>query len=346
MKKFAKFATVALCTASLALGFTACAEEKPYAFENKQHAVAQVDSGMTIDGKFDEACWGNVRWLTVKDEPNSVQSADIDFVGFAGGNGLYFGMKIVEHGNNIWVNPERTSWVNSTLEMYLGPVGDANGSHKTIEFDFQADGTIGSNRVNSPTGWRDSNTTWDKMPVLASQSLGGELNTEQCNGYQVEAFFPYAFLEFLGWDVSDPENLVMGVDPVHIFSLNYTGEDCTANETKDRVWSRWANKYLPDIGWLSPDTYFHFGKNGLVAYDYNVTVQGSGEGEIAERYNLPYVLGQRTAEFIITPVNGADIASLTVNGKDYKGSLRRDGASYVLSVGKPTEDLNIVIEFN
>lgn len=347
MKKFAKVASIALCATALTLGFAACGEEEPpYTFENKGHAVAEADAGMTIDGKFDEARWDSVRWLSVEDKPNAVQSADIDFVSFIGGKGVYFGMKVIEHGTNIWVNPERTSWVNSTMEMYLGPVGDANGSHKTLEFDFQADGTIGSNRVNSPTGWRDANTTWDKMPVIASQSLGGELNTVECNGYQIEAFFPYAFLKYAGWDVSDPENMVMGIDPAHIFSLNYTGTDCTANETNDRVWSRWASKYLPDIGWLNPDSYFHFGKDGLIAYDYNISFTGSGRGTVKEKYGLAYALGQRNAEFVITAVNGADVTKVTVNGKDYTGSLRRDGASTILSVGKPTEDLNIEIEIN
>lgn len=347
MKKFAKVASVALCAAALTIGFTACGEEEPpYSFVNEEHAVAQADAGMTIDGKFDEACWNNVRWLIAEDKPNSMQSADIDFVSFIGGKGVYFGMKVVEHGNKIWVNPNRTSWVNSTMEMYLGPVGVENGSHKTLEFDFQADGTIGSNRVNSPVGWLSANTVWEIMPVVASQTLGGELNTEECNGYQIEAFFPFEFLEFVGWDVSDPENMIMGIDPVHIFSLNYTGEDVGANETNDRVWSRWASKYLPDIGWLNPDTYFHFGKDGLVAYDYNITFSGTGRGNVTEKYGLPYVLGQRAAEFEITAVNGADITKVTVNGKDYTNALRREGATAVLAVGKPTEDLNIEIEID
>ena len=56
MKKFAKVASVAFCAAALTIGFTACGEEEPpYSFVNEEHAVAQADAGMTIDGKFDEA---------------------------------------------------------------------------------------------------------------------------------------------------------------------------------------------------------------------------------------------------------------------------------------------------
>ena len=126
---------------------------------------------MNIDGKFDEEKWKNVRWLYAEDKPNATQSAKIEFASFVGEKGIFIGGKVEETGSNIWVNPDRGSWTNSCLEMYIGPVGyGEEGKHKTIEYDVQADGSVNNMRVapDQSSGF-DIHTTWDKMPLTAAR---------------------------------------------------------------------------------------------------------------------------------------------------------------------------------
>ncbi len=354
MKKSAKIA-VALCTLSaLAVGTLAGCSSKvniiedpnPYTFENKGHPVAEYDAGYNIDGKLDEARWHSEeqRWLYGMDKINDNQYAEIEFTAFYGEKGIFFGLKVEEHGNRIWVNniPSRVSGhINSAVDMYLGPVGVEDGGSKTFEFSFVADGTYAS-RVNY-NGLVEVLATYDKLPVVATTTLGGEVNTEECYGYVIEAFFPYTFLEFAGWELpEDKSEMTVGINPAHIFSFNYTGTDTEG----DRYWSNWAPNYGIAAGWLYPDSYFYFGENGLKSYDYKITYGGSGKGTVTEKNDMPYVLAQAQAIFIVKAKNGADITKLTVNGEDYRNKLKYSGSTATFTIDNPSEDLDIQIDFN
>lgn len=360
MKKLSKALVLALCAATAASA-AACSSEtvykpriiadpKPYTFDNSDNREhAEYDAGMKIDGNLDESKWTQVRWMRGEDKPNSVQNAVIEFSGFVGEKGVFFGAKVEETGSRIWVNPERGSWTNSCLEIYMGPVGQQKDSDKnciTFEFDIQADGTTGNMRMApSKPNEKDIHTTWDKMPVIAAQQIGGKVNTPECTGYILEAFFPWAYFEIGGWDVSDPQNIKIGINPVHIFSLKYEGEDVSEKITETRIWSQWAEKILPGLGWLEPDTYFRFDGNGLMQYGYKVNCTGDGKGSVQKQNGEDFVYGWGTSTFIVKPRNGSKLKSLTVNGVDYMPALRDNNGSYLFDVKDPTGDLTINAEF-
>ena len=357
MKKIMK-ATLALCTvAILAASLAGCAEKvniiedpNPYTFVNKGRPVAEYDAGMTIDGKLDEERWTSKeqRWLYGVDRPNAnaEQYAEIACTAFYGEKGIFFGLKVEETGNRIWVNHSAGrdgGHVNSAVDMYFGPVlEDKNAaSGQTFEFSFVADGQYVS-RVNQ-AGLVEILTSYDKLPVVATQTIGGDVNTPECTGYVVEAFFPYAFLEFAGWEIpEDKSEMVIGINPVHIFSFSYSGE----LDKVDRLWSNWAPNYGIAGDWLTPHTYFHFGEKGLLSYDYTVTYGGTGKGTIKEQNGMPCILQQADATFEIDAINGADITKLTVNGVSYLDDLNYNGARATFTVNNPTEDIEIEIEFN
>lgn len=347
MKKWIKTAALISCCALISASLAGCGttiveDPNAYTFTNPERPQAQTDADMTIDGVFDEARWDEVRWLYAVDRINAVQYADISFTTSYGKQGVYFAMRVEEHGTNIYVNHDRGSVMNSCIEMYMGPATDPGGSRRLFEFDFQADGTY-SSRLNY-NGWNDAKTTWDKMPVVASQTLGGEVNTPECYGYTVEALFPWTFLEFAGYDVATQEerdSLVLGIDPAHIFSFNYEGTD----QSNDRFWSMWSTDYIGSL-WLNPSTFFKFDKNGLIAYDYTVEYGGVGTGTLQEIHGLPYMLVDNAVTFTVTTLNGASITALTVNGENYLDSLVLSSGVYQFSIGVPTEDVEIYIELN
>jgi len=366
MKKSVKVGAIALCTAFCAM-FTACTTEtvykpniipdpEPYHFDNADNRPhAKYDGYMKIDGKLDEDKYKEIEWLYGEDKPNSVQNAKIEFTSFVGEKGVFVAGKVEETGCNIWVNPDRGSWTNSCLEIYMGPVGqqlkvgNEIKSYKTFEFDIQADGTTGNMRLapGKPEE-KDIHTTWDKMPVIAAQQIGGKVNTPECTGYTVECFFPWAYLEMGGWDVSDKQNLKVGIDPVHIFSLKYDGEEVDKNVTSTRIWSRWSENVLSGMGWLDPDTYFRFDQGGLMKYHFTVTNSGNGKGSVSVKNGNDFIYGWGTSTFEVRPYNGAKVKSIEVkvDGKDYAVTLKDMSGYYEFDVKDPTGDVTINVEFS
>ena len=349
MKKITKVMSGLCLAALMCAAFAGCGggvaeDPNPYSFTNPGHAVADTDADMTIDGVFDEARWNESKWLTATDRINASQYADITFTTSYGEKGVYFGMQVEETGTNIYVNHSRTSYYNSCIEMYMGPSSEGGDSPLCFEFDFLADGTY-EPKLNY-NGWNSAYTTWDKMPVVASQPLGGEVNTPECHGYTIEAFFPWEYLEFANYPVETQEErdaLVLGIDPVHIFSFNYKGTDLN----EDRLWSQWSKNYI-SVGFQNPSTFFRFGKNELLAYNYTVTYGGTGKGQVQESHGWDYVLRQTDATFSITTYNGAKVTSLAVNGVDYTGNLLGSGGSFTFTIPQSelTENVAIAVEIN
>lgn len=311
--------------------------ETEYKFTNPTGVMPALDSGVTLDGEFAEEQWTNARWLKGEDRLSDSQYAEIEFTTWYGDKGVYFGMKVVEHESRIYHNPKRDSFTNSCIEMYMGPADAPSGSNKIFEFDFSCIGTVKS-KLNL-NGWTSFVKEKRIMPYSAVKPLGGEVNTPECYGYQIEAIFPYEFLQAAGYDVSDKDNLVLGINPVHIWSFTYDGTDLN----KDRNWSNWGQKLI-GAEWNNPPTWFKFGKNGLLAYEVNTTVNGNGKVKVEVNGGLGVVFAGGTAKIVIKTVNGAQLQSVTVNGTAIDlATLVKDGGSYTLNIANVNADINLVI---
>lgn len=319
------------------------ADDNPYTFVNKGHDIPEIDADMTIDGKLDEARWQQSRWLEVRDKPNAQMYADIAFTTSYGEQGIYFGMKVREYGTYIYCNPERASSLNSSIEMYAAPVKSDGTSARdqVLQFNFQSDGTV-ANWVNTAASgeakWLNKVTVWEKMPISAVTYIGGELN-KGATGYIIEAYVPFTFFEFCGWDMSNPDSLVMGIDPAHNFSFNYDGTD----STYDRFWSCWSRQQgFINTVWLDATTFFRFGSSGLMAYDLNVTNEGAGSGAVTANKALPVLAGVDNT-ICIKPYNNYALTKFEINGEDKFDELVDNGWYFTYNLGK-VEGKNIVNE--
>lgn len=288
-----------------------------YTFVNPdKSASVELDEGVTLDGEFNEKQWSDSRWLKVQDKQTDTQYADIEFTTWYGEKGVYFGMKVVETGSSIFHNPSRESYLNSCIEMYMGTTDTESDARTIFEFDFTCTGDL-SPKLNLDD-WRPFVRDESIMPVGASKFLGGAVNTPECNGYQLEAFIPYAYLEAAGYDVSDPENLELGINPVHIWSFDYDGTDLD----KDRLWSDyWSHQYVGASTWKTPSSWIPFGANGLKAYNYTTKVEGNVEVEVScDSDKLGAILHDTDATFTVNIYNydSSVIQEITVNGAALK----------------------------
>ena len=117
-----------LLVLAMALALSGCAlnqktleipTEETYSYENPEPVVAQPDAGIVIDGILDEDVYKDNNWLFLYNSDGG-NSVSIAMTSHYGENGMYFLYDVTESGR-IYVNPDRSTVLNSCIEMYLAP---------------------------------------------------------------------------------------------------------------------------------------------------------------------------------------------------------------------------------
>ena len=334
-----KSALLVLALATLAVSLVGCAlnfgvkevpTEKEYTFTNPEPELAKTDEGFTIDGIADEEVYKNANWLYLSNngEGNNVNIAATSYFGQ---QGMYFVFDVTE-SFPIYVNPDRSTVLNSGIEMYLAPAGTKNDRENNFfEIDLQPTGNMVFKMTNGRWGYVDAKTTNDKMARLGATTKGGELNTTECYGYVLELFIPWDYMEWLGVDVEKMKDHAL-INIAHITSFNYAG----TNVDIDRYWYSFGNQ----IGAAFNEVYryYKFDKDGAVG-----TVPVSFvDGEHYSISGQASVLSGKSATVTVTPEAGYAITSILVDGKEHIGDAKYNSdGSATLTVGNITKEITI-----
>ena len=334
-----KSALLVLALATLAVSLVGCAlnfgikevpADKEYTFTNPEPELAKTDEGFNIDGIADEEVYKNANWLHLSNngEGNNVNIAATSYFGQ---QGMYFVFDVTE-SFPIYVNPDRSTVLNSGIEMYLAPAGTKNDRENNFfEIDLQPTGNMVFKMTNGRWGYVDAKTTNDKMARLGATTKGGELNTTECYGYVLELFIPWDYMEWLGVDVEKMKDHAL-VNIAHITSFNYAG----TNVDIDRYWYSFGNQ----IGAAFNEVYryYKFDKDGAVG-----TVPVSFvDGEHYSISGQASVLSGKSATVTVTPEAGYAITSILVDGKEHIGDAKYNSdGSATLTVGNITKEITI-----
>lgn len=298
----------ALSCALAACSVNEIPKDKDYDFDNTDGKVyATPDEGFVIDGKANEEAYKNVTWTNVSNQ-NGNDTVDVAMTSYFGQKGMYFVYDVTE-STPIYVNPNRSSYINSGIEMYLAPKGVTGmASDHIYEIDLEADGTLTFKKSAGKGGeWVDVGTTSDIMARLASQPKGGEINTDDCYGYTLELFIPWDYISWLGMNPETMKDEYVSVNPAHITSYNYEG---TTYQT-DRYWYSFATQLGGD-GWDNVGQYFRFDKNGVTG-TVPVTL---GEGEHCALSAPSDVVAGLPVKVTVTPEEGYAVSSLKCNDEE------------------------------
>lgn len=104
--------------------------------------------------------------------------------------GVFFGF----HSNdtNVYVNEEHEIFQNTSVEIQLGKGGSEKLSANVIQVRYGLDGsTEGWIGVNSAENYEYMRTY---IETISKIHIYGELNSSECEGYDVEAYIPYSAL--------------------------------------------------------------------------------------------------------------------------------------------------------
>lgn len=311
-------------------GVTEVPADKEYTFTNPEPELAKTDEGFKIDGIADEEAYKNANWLYLNNngEGNNV---NIALTSHFGQQGMYFVFDVTE-SFPIYVNPDRSTVLNSGIEMYLAPAGAKNDRENNFfEIDLQPTGDMVFKMTNGRWGYVDAKTTNDKMARLGATTKGGEINTNECYGYVLELFIPWDYMEWLGVDVEKMKDHAL-VNIAHITSFNYAG----TNVDIDRYWYSFGNQ----IGAAFSDVYryYKFDENGAVG---TVPVNFA-DGEHYSISGQASVLSGKSATVTVTPEAGYSITSLLVDGKERIGDAKYNSdGSATLTINNITKETTV-----
>ena len=334
-----KRALLVLALAMLIMSLVGCAAnfgikevptDKEYTFTNPEPELAQPDAGFKIDGIADEEAYKNANWLYLSNngEGNNVNIAATSHFGQ---QGMYFVFDVTE-SFPIYVNPDRSSVLNSGIELYLAPAGTRNHKENNFfEIDLQPTGDMFFRMSNGKWGYIDATTTNDKMARLGATAKGGDVNTNDCYGYVLELFIPWDYLEWLGVDVAKMQEHAL-VNIAHITAFNYDGKDTNV----DRYWYQFAEQ----IGASFTDVYrfFKFDKDGAVGTVPVTFVSGEHYGISGQAS----VLSGKSATVTVTPEAGYAITSVLVDGKEHinDAKFNNDGSA-TLTINNVTKEVAV-----
>lgn len=333
-------------------GLTACSDPKPAPIVEPEPAEVvytptlgftpathATDSYIKIDGAIDEQVYTaeGKRWykgLKVDGE----ERATVDMTTVFGDSGIYVAYDVTELTNRIYYNPNRSSWLNSGVEMYFALGGTTTiDSPQAFEVDMVCSGELNFKR-RFMDNWVDAATTYDITPVYAAKTKGGNYNERVCTGYTGELFIPYDYLEAIGVTDKGVKPQEVYINPVLITSYSYEG-----TLRSDRNWHNLAAADTDGDGWANPSTFLHFDKDGLVAHDIKVDIEGKGEIFTDKGYD--FAIADNSLTLNVSADNGYTLDALTINNVNYKDKIVFKDYKAQIYIPSATEDLNIKATF-
>ena len=291
--------------------------DKTYEFSNPTKSTAQPDAGFKIDGVLDEQQYQNCNWLKLQNTQGA--GVDIAMTSFYGEKGIYI-VYDVSDNSPIYVNPDRATYLNSCIEMYLASSNATSmASNEVFEIDMLPTGELSIRQRTGKDNWVNAATTDDMMAVLGATTKGGPVNTEACKGYNLELFIPWEYLDKVGLDASQMKQNFIYINPVHITAYNYEGTESGT----DRYWFSFATQLGSD-GWNDIAQFFRFGKDGAIGTAPVELVQGAHYAITGNSSTIPGM--QTTVQ--IKPEAGHTLTSIQVNGEEYiqRVSYNQDGS--------------------
>ncbi len=303
-----------------------------YSYNNPAEVKAEPDEGFIIDGILDEAQYQNCNWLKLKNTQGGA-GAELAMTSFYGENGMYIVYDITENAM-IYVNPDRPSYLNSCIEMYLATSNASSmNSNEIFEIDMLPTGDLSVRQRTGKDNWVNAASTDDIMAHLGATTKGGPVNTEQCTGYYLELFIPWAYLDKVGIDAAAMQDSFFYINPVHITSFNYEG----TNSGSDRYWYGFATQLGSD-GWNDVSQFFRFGAKGVLG---TVPVELKSGANYTISGNNSVIPGMMTV-VEITPDAGYALSSIMINGEEHidRVSYNKDG-SVTLQLRGEKEGLTI-----
>lgn len=329
MKKILVSILMLCATTCLFAGCNAVKDES-FTFTNPSEYMIPHDDEITLDGNFDEAIYDTLKWRHCTYEDNAT-AIDIDFTAYLGDAGVTIAFKVWDPA--IYYNFARASHYNSCIELYIAPGGSQKLQANAFEIDLQPSGNVVPRKYFGSFTANDARK--EEGYCLKTQGIGGELYSEECEGYQLEYYMSY---KMLTGKAEKPTHIDMAFALIRSYS----------NEVTDlnRIWALVALTDKVDLfgeptyNWNVPETWYQFNENGLLCT--NVQVNASDGGKVV----AGQVLNGDDGLIKLQPDEGYRAKSVIFDGKDITNEFTVDekGCTYQFKGTSEDKDLTVVFE--
>ena len=280
---------------------------KSYSEPEYTYTAANVDlpdyekDKFNIDGVLDEEIYKSLRWWSEQYlEGNAQEPVSVKATAYLGKSGLHVSFDVDD--DNVNVNDLRSSIDNSGMVLYLAK----EGSHKLTDNVWEIE-ILPNNYINAKRylgGYYFGTVRADgykNTPFVKTKTKGGAINTSECKGYVMEAYFPYNFL-FENGEI--PETL----------NLNFALQRSYDYEAQSRdLYYNFGQNGLSGWSWSDPGSWWVFNKGGLDSVDLTLNSGNGGALEFGNNYIARY----QTEKINIKPDDGYRIVSLSLkNGEE------------------------------
>ena len=342
-----KFRRITIFGLTLALAgtltaFAACTDpentgETPpeYTFEDGRPdgELTAPDEGFEIDGVLDEAAYSSIRWLegpvlrpyytsdgqgvyydydVIQERTQS--AAQVRMGTYYGENGVYIAYSYQEQAGKVcYVNPSRRSYRNSGVELHIGIPSSATmtGDETISRLTVNANGALTIAKTQGDI-WMAPYGTEDhaNMPYVGLTGNGTRTdeNADRTE-YTFELFIPWGYFDEVGGEgtaqsMKDGGDLV--VAPGIITANNYTGTGQT-----DREYYVLSAR-LDDGEWSNAQGWYHFNRDGVVAYD--IEIAQPQNGSVQEWMGYDTAAKNSSLTFVTKANEGYALKEFRVNG--------------------------------
>lgn len=262
---------------------------------------------VSIDGSLDDELWQNATFFETQYAP-AAYTINMRFSAVLGDTGVYVAFD-TDDPQVYWSRGRSNSW-NSGIEFYFAPYGRHSIDTSAYEIPMSAGGTYFVRRCMN-------GETFAAYPyeILLRTSVRGEINTDDCEGYVLEAFIPY-------------ETLNITTPPFRAAFHYALIRNDSADESAERdLWFDIGPQTLSSYNFMFPTTWLTFDADGVCTEEVTLT---AGEGG-AVRAVTPQAVerGYYTVELL--PEAGYVLGGLTVNGKNVLSDISYDSAANTAS---------------
>ena len=262
---------------------------------------------VSIDGSLDDELWQNATFFETQYAP-AAYTINMRFSAVLGDTGVYVAFD-TDDPQVYWSRGRSNSW-NSGIEFYFAPYGRHSIDTSAYEIPMSAGGTYFVRRCMN-------GETFAAYPyeILLRTSVRGEINTDNCEGYVLEAFIPY-------------ETLNITTPPFRAAFHYALIRNDSADESAERdLWFDIGPQTLSSYNFMFPTTWLTFDADGVCTEEVTLT---AGEGG-AVRAVTPQAVerGYYTVELL--PEAGYVLGGLTVNGKNVLSDISYDSAANTAS---------------
>ena len=342
-----KFRRITIFGLTLALAgtltaFAACTDpentgETPpeYTFEDGRPdgELTAPDKGFEIDGVLDEAAYSSIRWLEgpvlrpyyTSDgqgvyydydviQEKTASAGQVKMGTYYGENGVYIAYSYQEQAGKVcYVNPSRRSYRNSGVELHIGIPSSATmtGDETISRLTVNANGALTIAKTQGDI-WMAPYGTEDhaNMPYVGLTGNGTRTdeNADRTE-YTFELFIPWGYFDEVGGEgtaqsMKDGGDLV--VAPGIITANNYTGTGQT-----DREYYVLSAR-LDDGEWSNAQGWYHFNRDGVVAYD--IEIAQPQNGSVQEWMGYDTAAKNSSLTFVTKANEGYALKEFRVNG--------------------------------